>query len=191
MFFLWHTKPSKIDEARLLKEARGGDRESLGALLEMHRNRLRTFLLASPRLRDSGIDLIEDAIQECFAQVTQQIRTVQLRGAFANYLTGIAVHRCYDIVRKSHRSRTSSVEDSTLAEIPDPSSADDKEAIDTHIDLTRALERASEYERLILRLYYEDAAQLRVISLIVGKSQAQVSRDIKKARQNLALLLKN
>jgi RNA polymerase sigma factor (sigma-70 family) len=183
MFSFWSTGKGKPDEARLLREAKSGDIESLGVLLELHRDGVHRVLMSKYGHIDP--DLIDDAIQESFLQVARQITTTEIRSTFRSYLIGVTVHRLIDMFRKNRTSQTTSTDEDSVGEIIDPDSTRHDENIELSIDLERAISKLSTYEQLILKLYYMDNKPLRIIGPLVGKSLFQVSRDLERTRKKL------
>lgn len=191
MFLFWNDKSPKNDEKLLFARAQKGDTDRLGILLEMHRDALRRFLFSLSRFRDLGEDSIDDAIQEAFYQIARDITRIRLRsGQFRTYLFAVARMRCLDIVRKRNAHPEQSVDDENCNEIAD-SNQNAADLVNSKTDLSRAMAQLIDYERYILKLYYNEELKLEVISKLIGKSAAQVSRDLHKAREKLQKLLES
>jgi RNA polymerase sigma-70 factor (ECF subfamily) len=174
--FLSFKAQSGSDEV-LLKRAVGGDLQSLERLLQLHREPLRRWLSGQ---FDLPADDIEDAVQECFFQITRSIRTLEIRSSFRTFLYSVARNRCLDVRRRqSSRNETSleQQEESDGFELPSP---DGESRWIQRIDLERALQSLPPYERLLLKLYFMDELSFTEIAPLVGKSISQVTRDLRK-----------
>lgn len=185
MTFFWRLKPDKQNEGILFKLAQSGDKESLDILLEMNRVPLHKFLSYKFQQLDK-LCLIDDAIQNTFIQISDQIERIRLvSGSFRTYLFRVGYNRCLDLTRSQKRR-------SEIPPDPDgdiPYIEEGFEASNNNLDLKKALVHLSDKERLIIKLYYIDCKTLKTIGLMIGKSEGQVSRDLSSIYRKLKDLM--
>jgi len=82
-------------ERHILNELRGGERRSLGQLVDRYGEDLMSYLLAIVGRRE----LAEDVFQDTWVKVMERIDRFNLRGEFAPWLFRVARNRAYDCLR--------------------------------------------------------------------------------------------
>lgn len=187
MFFIfsWFSGSAK-SERQLFEEAKRGKSESLDALFRMHRETLTRKL--SRDFPGLSWDLAEDAVQTAFMQFCEKIESIEIKSTVSGYLYMAARNRCVDLLRGGARHKESSLydsEDEKMIDIADP----DSDISDMDIDLPTAMSKLSDHDALILKLFLLHEMSKTEISLIVGKSIAQTTRDVEKAIGRLRILL--
>ncbi len=165
-----------VAEAELLARAQRGDMTSLGQLFESQRDALRFWLQQHFSL---SYEDIEDAIQLTFLQVTREIGTLTLKCQFKTYLFAVARHRCLDQVRQRQRRPVEELDDTFRA--PDTPES----AVVSRQALAHAVSTLSAYEQLLLQYACVDHLTRTAIAPLVGKSIAQVSRDLTRVLEKI------
>ena len=97
------------DEYRLVSEARCGNRDAVGELLEHYTERI---LHVTRRITRNQEDA-EDALQECFMSAFVHLRSFDGRSRFSTWLTRIAMNAAYMRLRKNRRLREEPMEEPT------------------------------------------------------------------------------
>jgi RNA polymerase sigma-70 factor (ECF subfamily) len=92
---------SAEDEARLVAQARGGDRNALGELVEPWRRPLFAYIYRMVTLRQDA----EDLLQDVFVRVMESLPSYRREARFKTWLFGIATHVCLDHLRHRRRWR--------------------------------------------------------------------------------------
>lgn len=163
----------------LLREAKRGDTDALGRVLERYRPRLlaRIRLMMGPRARQQAEG--QDFLQSVFGEVVRKFGDFELRDEvrFMRWMTTIARNKIHDSHRR-HRERaleslsisvTSAVgcDDEALP----PQVAEVAEEVERLVDL---LEQLSEDHRHVIELRDLDGLRFRELGERLGKSEDAV-----------------
>jgi len=166
--------------ARLVSDARGGNREAFDTLIQLHEARLRAFL----HIR-IGREAVEDVLQETRIAAYLALPKFHGKSRFKVWLFGIAHHKCAD----HHRARRAgdvSYEESGL-EPPDPT--DRYAATDLKLMVADLLKVLPPVQSEVLELYYFADLTLAEIAMVLGRSlntvKAQFYRGHAAAAQSL------
>jgi len=155
-----------------------GDEAAFEDLVSRHKSRI--FSLVARFSRDAH--QIDDLAQEVFVRAWQRLEQFRKEAPFEHWLVKIAVHTCYDFVRRQQRSRFfQSVPVETIdLPAPDTLSADDaRERVEA------ALARLKPKERLILTLLELEERSIREVAELTGWSESAVKLRAFRARQAL------
>jgi RNA polymerase sigma-70 factor, ECF subfamily len=170
-------KPMRM--ARMVRNARNGDRESFDALVDGHRDGLRSFL--QNRVEEAEI---EDVLQEVFFAAWRAIPNYDGRSQFRTWLFAIAFNKVRDHYRARHR-RISEVQENESAEGlaagPDPYAR-----TDLSLSVREMLNTLSESQREVLLFYYQDCLTLAEIASVLNRNLSTVKYQFFQAHSRLA-----
>ena len=171
---------------RLIEEARSGDREAMKALYELFAPRIYNFLV---RLSGSRIDA-EDATQQTFLTVLQQLHTLRNPRQMESWIYRIARNQIYQkFRRKKPESMGEKSVDLEVARLEEKKPEADPEKVLLNLELRERLESALDRLPLKLRevfiLAVIQGLAYQEISAIVGRSLLSVKTDIYRARLQL------
>lgn len=169
-------------DERLVQLAREGDDEAFTALVRRHQRRI--LALASRFSRDSHS--IDDLAQQIFVRVWQKLGQFRGDAPFEHWLSRVAVHACYDWLRKQRRRGTEvGLEHAEQHE----HQADAGGAEAARELVTLALAELSPPERLILTLLELEERSVREIAKLTGWSESNVKVRAFRARKALKTIV--
>ncbi|MHC4742249.1 MAG: RNA polymerase sigma factor [Planctomycetota bacterium] len=87
-----------LEDRRILKRLKKGDREALRAVYEKYKDSLRT--IAGSMLHDMGAG--EDVLHDVFVAFARKARELQIKGSLRNYLIGCVANRVRDEYRRKN-----------------------------------------------------------------------------------------
>lgn len=169
-------------------QARNGDEEAFAILVEAYQTPVYNLcyrMLGEP-------EAAEDAAQETFLKVYQNLPRYDIERPFATWLLSIAAHHCIDRLRRRRFSTFSIDEDEDApVEIPDQH-APDPEAETARREQQRRLQRLlQELEPLdraaVVLRYWQDASEIE-IAQVLGLTVPAVKSRLHRARKALAVL---
>lgn len=172
--------------SRLIEEARAGNQEALQGIYELFAPRIFNFLARLSGSRQEA----EDATQQTFLAVLQQLRTLRDPRQLESWIYRIARNEIY---QKFRRKKPESLEDaglnSDVRRIEEERSHADPEKLLLNSELRDRLESALGRLPLKLRevfiLAVIQGLAYQEISAIVGRSLLSVKTDIYRARLHL------
>lgn len=167
-----------MPDEELVRFALEGDDSAFGDLVERHKSRI--FPLVARFARDAH--QIDDLAQEVFIRAWQRLDQYRAEAPFGHWLVKIAVHACYDFIRRQQRFRLfrSVPLESIDLPAPDTLSADDaRERVEA------ALARLKPKERLILTLLELEDRSVREVAALTGWSESAVKLRAFRARNAL------
>lgn len=168
--------------------ARNGDEEAFAILVETYQTPVYNLcyrMLGEP-------EAAEDAAQETFLKVYQNLPRYDIERSFATWLLSIAAHHCIDRLRRRRFSTFSIDEDEEAPlEIPDRH-APDPEAETSRREQQRRLQRLlQELEPLdraaVVLRYWQDASEVEIAQTL-GLTVPAVKSRLHRARKALAAL---
>ncbi len=154
------------------------DRRAFATLVEQHQPAIRRFFLHQT-LGDAM--LADDLAQETFLKLYCSIRQYKGLSSFSTYLYRIAYNVFYDYLRSHHYTEPAEA-------IPDRAMGS---SIDEHLDIASALRVLSSTERAAVTLYYIDDYSVDDVAKILALPQGTVKSHLSRARNKMALFLKN
>jgi RNA polymerase sigma-70 factor (ECF subfamily) len=162
--------------AAVVKAAQQGDRDSFEGLVERTHKMLRR--LALPLLPAS---LVEDALQETYVLMFQKLHYLKDPSAFRSWLSRIALHACYDLLRKARPTESLSNQHEEAAQPDEP--------LDV-VAIRSALAKLKKKDRniLILREYldtsYDEIGE--ILDLAPGTVKSRLFYARKKMKEYVA-----
>lgn len=178
----------EVDDRDLIASAQQGDRQAFTKLVRRHQGSI-----VSLTYRMCGdLRLAEDAAQEAFVRVWQNLNRYKPQYAFRSWLYRIAANAALDSLRRERP--TADLDSVSLADLgpsPEQSAEDDERA--AHV--RRAIAQLSESLRvvLILREYqglsYQEIAD--VLDIPIGTVMSRLNSARAQLRQELLVLLED
>jgi RNA polymerase sigma factor (sigma-70 family) len=162
----------------LVSEARTGDREAFGRLVQRYQDM--AYAMAYSALRD--FQLAEDATQEAFLNVFQRLQTLRVPASFPGWLRRIVLKHC-DRLRR--RRRVSTVPLEGVAEPPAGEECEVERSERTEW-LGKMLGALPETERRALSLFYLGGHSLREVASFLEIPLTTAKNRLHAARQHLA-----
>ena len=175
-------------DARLVEEARRGNRDAFGQLVLRYETRLRRVIL---RFVDDR-ELARDLTQEAFLRAYERFDQFDPSRRFGPWLFRIGVNLTLDYLRKrKRRLRWSLFSDSAAPRPPDPPIPDPREQIENSQDVRAVLDRVPEKYRSVLVLRDLEGFSTSEIAAILGRKEATIRWRLAEARNRFAKLWKN
>lgn len=147
------SRDSRTDRELVDAVLRHQDELAFRALYRLHTPRL--FALVA-RLLARGDHEAEEVVQEVWIHAFESLGRFHWNSSFSTWLTGIALNRVRDRIRKYGRSRESTVEAPEVAGTPAMHEA--------RIDLERSIARLPDGERMVLVLHDVEGMKHREIA---------------------------
>ena len=172
-----------IDETtdeRLIQSALAGDDEAFAELVRRHKRKV--FGIAARFARDDHE--LDDICQEIFVKAYQKLKSFRGEAPFEHWVSRIAVHACYDFLRKTRHDRENISLDGIEIGTRDNVSARDAAEI-----LQWAMIRLSADERLVITLLELEERSVRETAELTGWSESNVKVRAFRARQALKKIL--
>jgi RNA polymerase sigma-70 factor (ECF subfamily) len=172
-----------IDEPtdeRLIQSNLAGDDEAFAELVRRHKRKV--FGIAARFARNDHE--LDDICQEIFVKAYQKLKSFRGEAPFEHWVSRIAVHSCYDFLRKTRRDRENVSLDGIEIGTRDNVSARDAAEI-----LQWAMARLSADERLVITLLELEEKSVRETAELTGWSESNVKVRAFRARQALKKIL--
>jgi RNA polymerase sigma-70 factor, ECF subfamily len=172
-----------IDEPtdqRLIQSTLAGDDEAFAELVRRHKRKV--FGIAARFARNDHE--LDDICQEIFVKAYQKLKSFRGEAPFEHWVSRIAVHACYDFLRKTRHDRTNVSLDGIEIGVQDNVSARDAAEI-----LQWAMARLSADERLVITLLELEEKSVRETAELTGWSESNVKVRAFRARQALKKIL--
>ena len=172
-----------IDDATLLRRHVDGDAAAFGVLVARHRDR--AWAVALRTLGDPGE--AEDAVQDAFLSAFRQAGRFRGDAQFSTWLHRIVVNACLDKLRRRRVHAVVPYDAEALAAIPDP--RDDYAQRETVVEVTDALSRLSDDQRLAIVLVDLQGMSINEAAAILDVPAGTVKSRCHRGRAQLAVLL--
>jgi RNA polymerase sigma-70 factor, ECF subfamily len=172
-----------IDEPtdeRLIQSTLAGDDEAFAELVRRHKRKV--FGIAARFARNDHE--LDDICQEIFVKAYQKLKSFRGEAPFEHWVSRIAVHACYDFLRKTRRNRENVPLDAINISVTDNVSPRDAAEI-----LQWAMPRLSADERLVITLLELEEKSVRETAELTGWSESNVKVRAFRARQALKKIL--
>jgi RNA polymerase sigma-70 factor, ECF subfamily len=169
-------------ETELIRLLRQGEKQAFAELYERHKSAIYRYCLRM--LMDSGA--AEDATQDTFIKMSQNISSLQNTNAFLPWLFCIARNEVLMYLRRNKRNGTHNDET-----VWDESTPHDIVVSTETTELVQKILRnlKSEYREIIILREYEQLSYAQITE-ITGDSESSVKSRLFKARQALTKKLK-
>jgi RNA polymerase sigma-70 factor (ECF subfamily) len=178
-------------EAELIAAALNGDAASFEPLVEKYSPRV----FATARRYARRESEIEDIVQEVWIKAFQKLAGFRGDAPFEHWLMRLAVHTCYDFLRRHQRNRESSFSELTEPEtdwldrfVTQPESASENAEAARQL-VQRILEQLSPPARLIITLLEIEDRSVKEISQLTGWSVPLVKVRAFRARAEMRKLV--
>ncbi|OMF21966.1 RNA polymerase subunit sigma [Paenibacillus sp. FSL H8-0259] len=164
--------PNMIEEA--IHKVRAGEKHAFTSVITAYERQIYTYCYYILRSREEA----EDAVQDIFVKVYQELGRYEKRVSFSAWLYKVAYHHCLDQLRRNkRRNRLMSLYKLQLVREA-PESPDDSPVDRIFGDLTSE-ERSLLILRVIEQYSFEEIAQ------ITGRSSAALRKKYERLRRKL------
>jgi RNA polymerase sigma-70 factor (ECF subfamily) len=184
--------PSCVDDATLIDRFLRTDDEEVFEIL-VRRYQDKVFRLAASILGRGADSEAEDAAQEVFVVVLRKLKTFRRESTFSTWLYRLARNQIIDYRRRAAR-RPSRVSEAALRTVPDRNVLADPQKVVTTAQkrtrLMRHVDRLGEPQRAVVHLHYWQGQSVAEISDLLGLRPGTVKSHLYRARQRLALSLR-
>lgn len=178
-------------EAELIAAVLRGDSASFEPLVQKYSPRI----FATARRYARRESEVEDIVQEVWLKAFQKLKGFRAEAPFEHWLMRLAVHTCYDFLRRHQRNREMTFSELTDSEndwlsrfASDPASGSE-EADAARQLLARILEQLSPAARLIITLLEIEDRSVKEISKLTGWSVTLVKVRAFRARAEMRKIL--
>jgi RNA polymerase sigma-70 factor (ECF subfamily) len=178
-------------EAELIAAVLKGDAASFEPLVQRYSPRL--FGMARRYARRESE--VEDIVQDIWLKAFEKLGSYRAEAPFEHWLMRLAVHTCYDSLRRHQRNRETTFTDLTEPEedwldrfVSQPEAADEN-AEAARLLLDRVLERVSPAARLIITLQEIEERPVKEIAKLTGWSVPLVKVRAFRARAEMRRVL--
>jgi RNA polymerase sigma-70 factor (ECF subfamily) len=178
-------------EAELIAAALKGDAASFEPLVEKYSPRV----FATARRYARRESEVEDIVQEVWIKAFQKLAGFRGDAPFEHWLMRLAVHTCYDFLRRHQRNRESAFSELTEPEtdwldrfVTQPESASENAEAARQL-VERILEQLSPPARLIITLLEIEDRSVKEISRLTGWSVPLVKVRAFRARAEMRKLV--
>ena len=174
--------PVSRPESDLLAQAKRGDLDAFEHLLRLHERKV--YLLAL-RLTGNPEDA-KDAAQETFLRLHNKLAQIDSQRSVGAWLCTVAANICRDMGRDHRRSKTTAMNDLTMA-TPDPAAGPERLAAVQQQDarLREALLHLPQRERMALVLREIEGLTTGEAAEVMQSTEATVRSQISNARLKL------
>lgn len=178
---------SREHEHRLIDRARSGDSASSRELIDLHKDRLFSFIWRMIHDHHEA----EDVCQEAFLKAFASLDSFRPEFRFSTWLFTIGYRVCLNRIRK--RRGVASDVDLTLLECPTDSTVNEtvesEEAVRLRTVIWSAVEELSPPQRAAVLLFYRHDMSCQDISSVIGLPLATVKSHLHRARARLREML--
>lgn len=172
-------------DARLVEDARKGDREAFGELVVRYERRLIRVLLRFV----NNQELAEDLAQETFMRSYQRLDQFDPSRRFGPWLFRIGVNLTLDYLRKQKRRGFWSLfSESNYDRAPDPAVADPRTDLDLKQEVQAVLDQIPEKYRTVLYLRDLENFSTSEIAAITNRKEATIRWRLAEARSRFQKL---
>lgn len=173
---------SFLDDAALVRQAQGGDRNAFAQLCDRH---YRLVFQSAWRRVGNRADA-EDVAQDALIRMGQGLRSLREAALFRGWLMRIVINAVTDLHRKRKAERTGVA---TFVAEGDTVWFEEDDTQDRDAALWKAVRRLPEKQREAVLLVYADEMSHRDAAEAIGCAEATVSYHVHEARKRLKTLL--
>jgi RNA polymerase sigma-70 factor (ECF subfamily) len=174
-----------VSDARLVEEARRGDKDAFGELVIRYERRLiRVILRFVP-----DVDQARDLAQETFFRVFRRLDQFDPSRRFGPWMFRIGVNLTLDYLRKrKRRLRWSLFSDAPRETAPDPETPDPRTQLDLSQEVRAVMELLPEKYRSVLILRDLENFTTSEIAAILNRKEATIRWRLAEARKQFKTL---
>ncbi len=174
-----------VGDARLVEDARRGDRDAFGELVTRYERRLiRVILRFVP-----DVEQARDLAQETFFRVYRRLDQFDTSRRFGPWLFRIGVNLTLDYLRKrKRRGRWSLFSEAPQANPPDPATPDPREQLDLSQEVRAVMDQLPETYRSVLILRDLENFTTSEIAAIMNRKEATIRWRLAEARKQFKTL---
>lgn len=170
---------SQISDARLVEEARRGDQEAFGQLVQRYEQRLIRVILRF--IKD--LDVAEDLAQETFIRVYEKMDQFDPSRRFSPWLFRIGVNLTLDYHRRRKRRIFAVLfTDRSKEKWIDPETADPREGRDLQREVRKVIDQLPEKYKTVLVLRDLENFSTSEIAAIMDRKEATIRWRLAEAR---------
>lgn len=174
-----------LNDARLVEEARRGDRDAFGELVRRYERRLIRVIMRF--VRDE--DLARDLSQETFLRVYEKLEMFDPSRRFGPWLFRIGVNLSLDFLRRrKRRGRWALFSESPSERMPDPGVEDPRRLQNLQEEVRTVLEGLPESYRTVLILRDLENFSTSEIAAILNRKEATIRWRLAEARSRFQRL---
>ena len=178
------------DDTELIRQAKQGDREAFGVLVQRYQRRVVGVALAVVHNPDDALELA----QETFVRAYENLGSFESRSSFSTWLYRIAANLAIDLRRREGRHSFVRGEDAEVEIERLPSSAGDSFAEFSRTELNRrlreALDELTPEHRAVILLREVEGLSYDEISDVLQCPRGTVMSRLHYARNRLRMILK-
>jgi RNA polymerase sigma-70 factor, ECF subfamily len=163
-----------MDEAKLVRRARRGDREAFAALVKLHERSLYGTAYGITRSEWDAADAVQEALAEAYSKISR-LRDPERFGA---WLTRILVNKCND----GFRVRKPLI---CVAEPPEPGQPHLYVGAEEGLDLMAAVQQLDSDHRMVVTLRYFRDMKIDDIAEVLGCPAGTVKSRLNRALARL------
>ena len=175
----------ETDDKTIITHILAGETEAFRHLMRRHGGSLLAFIEGVVGSREEA----EDVVQEAFVCAYRSLRQYDSRiASFATWLHRLAYHEALRRMKRRRLPTLSWDEGESLLQYALDTDADDWLEDATEEQLTRldeAIDRLSDYDQILLRLYYEEDRPLKEIAYIVDSTDSILASRLRRIRNKL------
>ena len=174
----------EIDDKTLIAHILSGKSEDFRHLMRRHGGTLLSFIESVIGSREEA----EDIVQETFINAFRSLRQYDDgKASFATWLHRIAYHEAIRRMKRRRFPALSWDEDERLLKYAEETDADWlKDIAEERLQrLDKAISLLSEYDQMLLRLYYEDDRALKEIAYILDSEAGILASRLRRIRNRL------
>jgi len=176
---------SAPSDARLVEDARRGDRDAFGDLVLRYERRLTRVILRFV----SDLELAKDLAQESFLRAYERLDQFDPSRRFGPWLFRIGVNLTLDYLRKrKRRGRWTLFSDAGGERSPDPAVPDPRRALDVSQEVRAVLEQIPDKYRSVLILRDLEGFSTSEIAAILNRKEATIRWRLAEARSRFQKL---
>jgi RNA polymerase sigma-70 factor (ECF subfamily) len=181
---MWSAGAAPSD-ARLVEDARRGDRDAFGELVLRYERRLTRVILRFV----SDLELAKDLTQETFLRAYERLDQFDPSRRFGPWLFRIGVNLTLDYLRKrKRRGRWSLFSESPTEKLPDPAVPDPRKSLDISQEVRTVLEQIPDKYKSVLVLRDLENFSTSDIAAILNRKEATIRWRLAEARNRFQKL---
>ncbi|MDP9729412.1 RNA polymerase sigma factor [Alicyclobacillus tolerans] len=170
-----------FEDIHLIRKARRGDYEAFSCIVKNYQNYVYSTIYG---ILQNRVDA-EDVTQETFIKAFQSLKKLQDERAFSTWLIRIAIRTAIDCLKAKQKWPSVELDSEKISTPHDP-----HPAIDTRMDIERALRELSEEHRIVTILRAVHELEYDEISVLLDIPIGTVRSRVHYARSRLREILK-